>query len=112
MCNDNPLVARAKLRLSERNTKRKTKFFGFVFPNLSRLCITPKYLSEVTNLVSGHSANYWIQRFTSLEISRLLREKSLTPTEIADRFGFSSLSYFTRFVSRTLGFTPSELRKQ
>lgn len=78
----------------------------------SRLCITPKYLSEVTNLVSGHSANYWIQRFTSLEISRLLREKSLTPTEIADRFGFSSLSYFTRFVSRTLGFTPSELRKQ
>ena len=77
-----------------------------------RLCVSPKYLSEVTNLVSGHSAIYWIHRFATLEISRLLREKNLTPTEISDRFGFSSLSYFTRFVRRTMGMTPSDLRLQ
>ena len=77
-----------------------------------RLCVSPKYLSEVTNLVSGHSAIYWIHRFATLEISRLLREKNLTPTEISDRFGFSSLSYFTRFVRRTMGMMPSDLRLQ
>ena len=32
----------------------------------SELCITPKYLSEICKKVSGHSANFWINRYTSL----------------------------------------------
>ena len=76
-----------------------------------KLCVTPKYLSEVTKKVSGFPANYWITRYTALEISRLLRDKSLTLTDIADQFNFSSLSYFTRFVQKYLGANPMDFRE-
>ena len=60
--------------------------------------------------VSGESANYWINRFTVLDISRLLRARQMDFVEIADLFGFSSASYFSRYVQRYLGETPSDYR--
>lgn len=74
------------------------------------LCVTPKYLSEVSKKSSGKAANYWINRFTTLEISRLLRDKSLTFIQISDMFNFSSTSYFSRYVLNNLGMTPSTYR--
>lgn len=71
------------------------------------LCVTPKYLSEVSKKVSGYSANYWINRYTALDISRLLRNKSLTFVQISDMFGFSSPAYFSRYVQQNLGVKPS-----
>ncbi len=75
------------------------------------LCVTPKYLSQVSKTVSGAPANYWINRYTALDISRLLRDKSLSFTAIADMFGFSSSAYFTRYVQKNLGMTPTEFRE-
>ena len=74
------------------------------------LCITPKYLSEACIAASGHNASFWIDRFTSQEIARVLQEESSTMQDIADRFRFSSVNYFTRYVKRTLGMTPSDYR--
>lgn len=74
------------------------------------LCITSKYLSEVSKKVSGCAANYWINRYTTLDISRLLRDKSLTFVQIADMFGFSSPAYFSRYVQQHLGVNPTEYR--
>lgn len=76
----------------------------------SRLCITPHYLSEICKKVSGKPATYWIDRFTLLEIARLLRQKDLSFTEIAERLNFSSVSYFSRFVQKRMKVTPSEYR--
>lgn len=75
-----------------------------------KLCITPKYLSQVTKEVSGYSANFWINRYTILDISRLLRDKSITFVRISDMFGFSSPAYFCRYVQRYLGSNPTEYR--
>ena len=75
-----------------------------------KLCITPKYLSQVTKEVSGYAANFWINRYTILDISRLLRDKSLTFVSISDMFGFSSPAYFCRYVQRYLGTNPTEYR--
>lgn len=74
------------------------------------LCITPKYLSEVSNKTSGFSANYWIDRYTVAEISRLLRDKSVSFVEISDRLNFSSPAYLSRYVQQHLGMTPSAYR--
>lgn len=74
------------------------------------LCVTPKYLSEVSKKVSGYGANYWIHRYTILDISRLLRDHSLSFTEIAHRTGFSSPAYFSRYVQQHLGVNPSDYR--
>lgn len=74
------------------------------------LCVTSKYLSEVSKKVSGYTANYWINRYTTLDISRLLRDKSLTFVRISDMFGFSSPAYFSRYVQQHLGVNPTEYR--
>ena len=77
----------------------------------SELCVTPKYLSEVCHKVSGQSAIYWITRYTALDISRLLRQRELSLEHISDLFGFSSLSYFVRYVQKNLGAPPSDFRE-
>ena len=75
-----------------------------------KLCVTPKYLSEVSRKISGYAANYWINRYTVLDISRLLRDKSLNFVRISDLFGFSSPAYFSRYVQQHLGVSPTEYR--
>lgn len=75
------------------------------------LCVTAKYLSEVSKKVSGYAANYWINRYTALDISRLLRDKSLSFVQISDLFGFSSPAYFSRYVQQNLGVKPSNYRE-
>lgn len=75
------------------------------------LCVTPKYLSELSKKVSGYPANYWINRYTSLDIGHLLRDKSLTIVQISDMFNFSSPAYFSRYVQRTLGLNPTQYRE-
>nr|WP_296261433.1 helix-turn-helix domain-containing protein [uncultured Phocaeicola sp.] len=47
---------------------------------------------------------------TDLDISRLLRDKSLTFVRISDLFGFSSPAYFSRYVQQHLGVSPTEYR--
>lgn len=76
----------------------------------SEICITPKYLSEICKKASGHSANFWINRYTSLDISRQLRNKKLTFVQISDMFHFSSPGYFSRYVQNNLGMRPSDYR--
>lgn len=75
------------------------------------LCVTPKYLSEVSKRVSGYAANYWINRYTILDISRVLRDKNLTFMQISDMFHFSSPAYFSRYVQRNLGVNPTQYRE-
>lgn len=85
-------------------THREVTFYA------SELCVTSKYLSEICKKVSGHSANFWINRYTSLEIARLLRDKSLTFVQISDIFNFSSPAYFSRYVRHNLGMNPTDYR--
>ena len=75
------------------------------------LCVTSKYLSEVSKKISGYAANYWINRYTILDISRQLRNKSLSFVQISDMFGFSSPAYFSRYVQQHLGMKPTDYRE-
>lgn len=77
----------------------------------SELCVTSKYLSEVSKKVSGYSANYWINRHTIQAIAACLRDQRRSFVDIADEFGFSNPAYFTRYVQRYLSISPSDFRK-
>ena len=61
-------------------------------------------------MVSGFPANYWINRYTVLDISRQLCDKKRSFTELSDIYGFSSPSYFSRYVQKCLGVSPSDFR--
>lgn len=111
-----------ELQVSERISSLLRKFIELLYNGAyirnrdleyyaSRLCVTPHYLSELCKKVSGEPASYWIDRFTMQEITRLLRQKELPLTEIAERMNFSSVSYFSRYVQKRLRLPPSEYRK-
>lgn len=96
------------LNLLEDGTYREHREVAYY---ADKLCVTPKYLSEVSKKVSGYAANYWINRYTILDISRLLRDKSLSFVQISDMFGFSSPGYFSRYVQNNLGVNPTDYRE-
>ena len=92
------------LEQGEYRTHRDIAYFA------NRLCVTPAYLSETCKSISGYGAAYWINRYTALEISRLLRDRTLTRADIAYRFEFSSVAYLSRYIRQNLGVSASEIR--
>lgn len=75
-----------------------------------KLFVTPKYLTEVCKKNSGKTASEWIQNYTTHSVIILLENKSLSFTEIADALHFSSQSFFSRYVRKVLGVSPSDYR--
>ena len=96
------------LAMLERGDYRKNREIGYY---ADKLCVTTKYLSEVCKKVSGFPANYWINRYTALDISRQLRNSRKTLTELAYDYEFSSVSYLNRFVQKYLGQPPMSFRE-
>ena len=52
-----------------------------------KLCITPKYLSQVSRSVTGLPASQWIQFYSSFELVSLLNDTTKTLTEYSDLGG-------------------------
>jgi AraC family transcriptional regulator, transcriptional activator of pobA len=84
--------------------EREVKFYA------NQLNITAKHLNFISKQNSGVSASEWILRYVRERIIFLLKDKQLNISEIADRMDFSSRSFFTRYVKKLLGLTPSEYR--
>ena len=93
------------LRLLEQGEFREHRDLAYY---ADRLCVTSKYLSETVKKYSGYPANHWINRYTALDISRLLRNPNVTIQELTDMFGFSSPTVFGRTFRRETGMTPKE----
>ena len=78
----------------------------------SRLCITPRYLSQIVREVSGRTVVDYISQMLLTEASYLLQQTSLPIVEIAYRLHFSETASFTRFFTRMKAMTPREYRKR
>lgn len=78
----------------------------------NKLNITAKYLNQICKTNTGTSASQWIQRYTKERIAVLLDNKNLNISEIADEMGFSSYSFFTRYVKKVLGLSPKAFRNR
>ena len=76
----------------------------------SRLNITPNYLTECCIKTSRHNASFFIEHFTAEEIARLLKREDLSITDVAYQLDFNTTNYFTRYVKRVLGMTPSQYK--
>lgn len=77
-----------------------------------KLCITSKYLSQVSRSVSGLPASEWITYYATFELVSLLNDQSKTLTEVADLMRFETASHFSRYVKKLLGKSPSEYRQK
>lgn len=86
--------------------EREVQFYA------NHLHITAKHLNYVCKQNTGVTASVWIQRYAKERIILLLKNKNLHIAEIADKMEFSSRSFFTRYVKKLLGITPSEFRNR
>ncbi len=77
-----------------------------------KLCVTPKYLSEVSRKSSGKPASEWINGFATQEAVAMLKNPDLSLTEIAYRMNFYSQSHFCRYIKQALGVSPTEYRRK
>lgn len=84
--------------------EREVEFYA------EKLSITPKYLTEVCKKSSAKTASEWIHNYTTQRLIILLENKQLSFTDIADTLNFSSQSFFSRYVRKVLGVSPSEYR--
>lgn len=75
-----------------------------------RLCITPYYLSRITQRSFAVTPKELIDRQIMMEIKSLLTTTELSIKEIAEMYHFESSSYLGRFFRRNIGMTPSEYR--
>lgn len=87
-------------------TEREVQFYS------NQLHITAKHLNHICKVNTHSTASEWIQRYTKDLIIKLLNDKTLTLSQIADKMEFSSRSFFTRYVKKLLGSTPSQYRKR
>ncbi|WP_369049519.1 helix-turn-helix domain-containing protein [Tenacibaculum sp. UWU-22] len=82
--------------------KREVQFYA------EKLFITPKYLNHICKKTTGITASQWIQQYTKERLELLLENPEVNISEIADQMDFSSRSFFTRYVKKVIGVTPSE----
>ena len=107
--NDN--TARIFLRFlalaqQDARTEREVAYYA------DKLCITPKYLSQVSRTITGLPASRWIQFYASFELVSLLNDTTKTLTEVSDMMHFENVSHFSHYVKKMLGKTPSEYRQK
>lgn len=96
------------LRLVSENASREREVAFYA----DKLCITAKYLSQISKQISGLPASQWIQFYATFELVSLLDDTTKSLTEIADAMGFSTMSFFSRYVKKVLGKTPTEYRQK
>lgn len=76
-----------------------------------KLCVTPKYLSQVIHKVSGRFAGDWITDFVILEAKALLKSRKYTVQQVADMLNFANQSFFGTYFKDKVGCSPSEYQK-
>lgn len=73
-----------------------------------KLCLTPKYLSQIIYKESGSYAGDHIKRFVIMEAKALIKSRQYTMTQICDILNFNSQSFFTKYFKNATGMSPTE----
>ena len=87
-------------------TERSVGFYA------GRLCLTPKYLSQVVHAVSGRHAGEWIRDYVILEAKALLKSGQYTVQQVADMLSFPNQSCFGVYFKKAVGCSPTAYKGQ
>ena len=78
----------------------------------SRISVTAKYLSAAVKRATGLTASQMITQRALSMIADSLSNTNLTASQIAAEMNFASVSYFSRYVLKHWGETPSSFRRR
>lgn len=88
----------------------RSKRFREVSYYAEQLNVSAKYLSDTVRRQTGKSVTYYIDRYTVPMVREYLENPALSVVQIADEMNFTSLSYFSRYVTKHLGMSPRAYR--
>lgn len=89
----------------------RSKAYREVSYYAEQLNVTPKYLSDTVKHQTGKSVTYYIDRYTVPMVKEYLNNPNLSIVQIAEEMNFTSLSYFSRYVTKHLGMSPKAYRE-
>ncbi|MFI3279130.1 MAG: helix-turn-helix domain-containing protein [Rikenellaceae bacterium] len=74
--------------------------------------ITPSHLSKVVKRVSSRAASAWISSYTIVSIKRLLQNKELPISSIAEKLNFPNASFLSQYFKKHTSQSPKEYRAE
>ena len=75
-----------------------------------KMNVSPKHLSDTVSKVTGQRALDILNGYRLTNAKALLRQTSLTSTQIARELNFENPDYFFTFFKKSTGLTPSQFR--
>lgn len=75
-----------------------------------RLCVTPKYLSQVIYRVSERYAGDWIRDYVIFEARALLKSGEYTVQQVSEMLHFPNPSFFGKYFKASTGLSPLKYR--
>lgn len=82
--------------------QRKIEFYA------DKLCVTPKYLSQLVFKESKRYAGDWIRDYVILEAKALLKSHQYTVAQVCDELNFPNASFFVKYFKKHVGVTPKK----
>lgn len=77
-----------------------------------KLCLTPKYLSQMVKKATGRTAGQWIDYRVILEAKILLQTTDMTVQQISQELNFPNQSFFGKYFKNLTGISPQKYRKE
>lgn len=87
-------------------TSRSVAFYA------DKLCITPRYLTNIVQSRYGKSPKEAIDIYTIMQIRLDLLQSDISLADLAWKYNFSSPSFFSDYFSRNAGISPQQYRHQ
>lgn len=75
------------------------------------MCMSRMNLYRKLQMLTGQSPTEFIRGIRLKQAARLLEETALSVTEVADRVGFSTASYFSKCFKEMFGVLPTQYKK-
>ena len=86
-------------------SERSVQFYA------SKLHITPKYLSNITNTFTRYPASVVIDHYIIFNIQQTLYTNELNIKKVSEMYHFPSQSFFGRYFKRITGMSPNSYLK-
>lgn len=101
------ILARQLYRLIVNNYRKEhqVKFYS------EQMCLTPQYLNQITNAIFGKTLSDIIASLLFSTARSMILASEMSIQEIANELNFADQASFSKFIKKTAGMSPSEMRK-